>query len=301
MEIQPAFRHEAITYTSSEDLMQRVQRFLAPAMAAGEPVLIAFESEKLPGLEAAFGDDAVYAAMDVVGRNPGRLISLWQDFLERHGGSGRTVWGVGEPLYPGRDPEETVECQIHEDLLNLAFATPSSNLKLACPYWSSLTGDLLLGAEASHPWLDEVESGHFRGHGPDLLAGELAPPADSDVMSFELISDLVALRRVVAAKANAIEVDPDRVPDIVLAVSEIAANSVVYSGGGTLRLWNSANRLFCEIHDNGVIDDPLVGRLRPGRDDERGRGIWLAHQVADLLQLRSGPQGTTVRLVFALD
>ena len=30
--------------------------------------------------------------------------------------------------------------------------------------------------------------------------------------------------------------------------------------------------------------------------DGSGRGLWLANQLADLIQIRSAPEGTTIRL-----
>jgi anti-sigma regulatory factor (Ser/Thr protein kinase) len=45
------------------------------------------------------------------------------------------------------------------------------------------------------------------------------------------------------------------------------------------------------------VADPLAGRLTPAHDQEGGRGLYLVHQLCDLVQLRSSPSGTTVRVV----
>jgi hypothetical protein len=45
-----------------------------------------------------------------------------------------------------------------------------------------------------------------------------------------------------------------------------------------------------------VITDPLVGRGLLSDVTEDGRGIWMANQLCDLVQVRSSPSGTTVRL-----
>ena len=39
--------------------------------------------------------------------------------------------------------------------------------------------------------------------------------------------------------------------------------------------------------------DPLVGRRRPA--EATGLGLWVVHQVCDLVELRTGPAGTTIR------
>ena len=48
--------------------------------------------------------------------------------------------------------------------------------------------------------------------------------------------------------------------------------------------------------DDGVIADPLVGRQTPSPERAGGRGLWLANQLCDLVQIRSGASGTVVRL-----
>ena len=92
--------------------------FLGPALDREEPVLIAAQSDTLSGFRTAFVGNRNHidlAPMEEVGRNPGRLISVWSDFLDRHGAAGRTVWGIGEPIYAGRDPDEIEESEIYEE------------------------------------------------------------------------------------------------------------------------------------------------------------------------------------------
>ncbi|HWG98689.1 MAG TPA: ATP-binding protein, partial [Pilimelia sp.] len=65
----------------------------------------------------------------------------------------------------------------------------------------------------------------------------------------------------------------------------------------TIRLWRDGAALICEIRDAGYITDrPLLGRQRPTIDQTGGRGLWLANQLCDLVQIRSTTAGTIVRL-----
>jgi anti-sigma regulatory factor (Ser/Thr protein kinase) len=85
--------------------------------------------------------------------------------------------------------------------------------------------------------------------------------------------------------------------DLLVAVNEVATNSVHYAGGkGTFAIWQEDDRLLCEIRDHGVLEDPLAGRERPAPSWARGRGLWLANQFCDLVQIRPTPQGNIVRL-----
>ncbi len=132
---------------------------------------------------------------------------------------------------------------------------------------------------------------------PDCLAGELPPPQSRpEVLAFGL-GELGEVRRRVAGAAGRSGLDSREAADLVTATNELAANSVVHGGGnGTLRLWSEGNELLAEVEDRGLIEEPLVGRLRPVLSQEGGRGLWLANQLCDLVQIRSGRGGTRVRL-----
>jgi hypothetical protein len=41
----------------------------------------------------------------------------------------------------------------------------------------------------------------------------------------------------------------------------------------------------------------LAGRVRPRGAEPDPRGLWLANQMCDLVQIRSTPKGSTVRIV----
>lgn len=97
--------------------------------------------------------------------------------------------------------------------------------------------------------------------------------------------------------AIAAGLDPARAVDLVLVVNEVASNSLLHGGGsGTLRIWQEDGQLVCDVFDAGRFDWPLAGGQCPAPDQEGGRGLWLANQLCDLVQVRSLPGGTVVRL-----
>ncbi len=110
------------------------------------------------------------------------------------------------------------------------------------------------------------------------------------------LNGLAEVRAVVAEHAARLGLASDRTADFVLAVDEIACNSVQHGGGdGVLRLWPEQDRLVCEIRDRGVIDDQQLERDLPATDAVSGRGLWLAQQLCDELQITSTSSGTVVR------
>jgi len=63
-----------------------------------------------------------------------------------------------------------------------------------------------------------------------------------------------------------------------------------------IRLWRDGDAMVCEVGDRGLVDDPLVGRGPTLRPQSRDRGIRLANELCDLVQVRSNASGTTVRV-----
>lgn len=113
---------------------------------------------------------------------------------------------------------------------------------------------------------------------------------------------LSAVRRFVDAAAAEAGVDRTRRSDIVLAASELAANSIVHGGGtGEVRVWWEPDAFLCEVVDGGVIYDPMVGRRRPDPEQLNGRGLWIVDQVTDRLEVHSDANGSAVRFRIELN
>lgn len=301
---QLGFQHEALVYEGDDEYLAGTVPFLRGGLDAGEPALVAVGPAQTALLEGELGKDAEgvrFVDMQALGRNPASIIPFWREFVEENGG--RSVRGIGEPVWAARSPAALEECQRHESLLNVAFA-PGTPWSLLCPYdTGSLTGDVLEKVAISHSHVCHEgrceESASFEPE-PDCFAGELPPPAATpETFAFDLTA-LPEVRRRVAAAAERAGMDPRGVADLVIAASELAANSVMHGGGsGTLRLWRENGSLLTEVEDRGRIEEPLVGRLRPDIAQEGGRGLWLANQLCDLVQIRSGAGGTKVRLHVA--
>lgn len=69
----------------------------------------------------------------------------------------------------------------------------------------------------------------------------------------------------------------------------------------TARTAHGPQTMVCEVSDTGAgLRDPLAGHLPSGRSTALGRRLWLARQLCDLLELHTGPAGTTVRLHLTL-
>jgi anti-sigma regulatory factor (Ser/Thr protein kinase) len=123
----------------------------------------------------------------------------------------------------------------------------------------------------------------------------------NDAMYHTYRSDLSQVRALVLKHAREAGLDEGRANDLVLAVSEVAANTLRHTDSwGTLAIRHDEREVVCEIRDSGVISDPLAGQRRPAPDAAGGHGLWLVHQVCDLVELTSDTSGTTVRMHMRL-
>ena len=303
--VEDSFRHEALFYNGADGFLRGALAFLAEALDAGEPLLAAVGEPQAALLQDALAEEAERVRfLDVheLARNPARVIGAWTQFIDEHRGRGVRV--LGEPVWAGRSDAELDECSRHESLLNVAFANGPA-WRLLCPYdLEALEPGVIEAARRTHPAL--MHEGISRRSGafvpfelaPGPFNGSLpAPPRGYEQLLFTR-NAIGTIRALVASRCDDAELGVEAGEDLVLAVNELVTNSVQYGGGGgTLRIWRERDDLLvCEVSDHGFIRDPLVGRLQPPIDQHGGRGMWLVNQLCDLVQIRSAPSGTVVRL-----
>jgi anti-sigma regulatory factor (Ser/Thr protein kinase) len=300
------FLHEALLYSGDDGFLAGSVPFIIQAVEAGEPVLAMVSTEKIELLREPLGGhwaEVRFADMEEIGSNPARILPAWKAFVDAECDIGRPVRGIGEPISAGRGPDEIAECLRHEALLNLAFAD-GPPWRLLCPYdVERLESSVIAEAKRAHP---TVRRDGDRYATPDYRdVREIARPFDAKlsehpagahVMAFGE-RDLASIRRAVGGEAASFGLEAERADDLVLAVDEVVTNSLRHGGGGgILLIWHTADALVCEVRDTGRIGDPLVGRERPGRDQTSGFGVWLANQLCDLVQIRTLPGGSVVRM-----
>ena len=296
---EAGFVHEALMYRDETELRAAVVEFLAAASAAHEPVLMALPDATWQRLQGSIGDaDASFADMEEVGRNPNCLLRMIEDWITEHRGRARVV---SEAIFPGRSYPETAECLRHEALLNGALA--GADVAILSPYDAAhLDSEILAGAEMTHPTVLEGGrrrvSASYDGSVPARLraAWPLQSPS-GPVFEHALAGSLHDLRHEVADDPLVGELSSERRSDLVFAINEAATNAVRHGDGGcTTRIWHDGRSVVSEVSFEASLDDPLAGRRRPDVDAIDGRGLWLINQVCDLVELRSSPSGTTLRM-----
>lgn len=297
--------HPAMLYDGPDEYVQGVLGFLHSGGDA--PALVAVPRAHAELLRPHLNGDSERTElvdMHRLGRNPRRIIPAIREFVRAH--PHRRVDFVGEPIWAGRTPAEVAEATQHEALLNLAFGdTP---MRILCPYDAGrLAPHVLDDARRTHPvviehgdWLpspDYTDPARMCEPGRWPLS---PPPVGTSGLAFEA-EHLGAVRRVARHRAAEAGLAQVRVHDLLLAVNEAATNTMKHGPGrGVLRVWQEPGSLVCEVRDRGRIDDPLVDRRLPCDDAEGGWGFLLVNQLCDLVELRSGAGGTTLRMHMSL-
>jgi anti-sigma regulatory factor (Ser/Thr protein kinase) len=305
-----AFRHESFLYAGDDEFVGGIGDYVRAGLEAGQAVVVAVPSPRVGMLREALSDsasDIEFIDMEVLGANPARIIDWWQQLADAHATRGGSLRGVGEPAWAGRRDVELEECHLHELLINYAFEG-GPGWDLLCPYdVLGLPEQVLNRVAEAHPLhrvtaasaSEALPSGNYVPHrAQDTFASPLSPaPRRAITYDFRSYTDVAAVRDAVEAFAVSHGLSQERTDDLVLAGSELATNSIRHGPGwGVLAMWAEPGSLVVQFTDDGWIADPLSGRRAPDADSTSGRGLYLANQLCDLVQLRSSASGTVVRV-----
>lgn len=301
---QQSYRHEAFLFHDAGEFMGAMVPFLEEGLEAGEPMMVAVVPEHETWLRDALGprgDEIEFVDMHELGRNPARIIPAWQRFLDTSSGTNRPVRGIGEPIWPGRRPEELLECQLHEALLNVAV-DPDLPFWLICPYDAEqLSPEVVDEAYRSHPVIVEADAYHGsagyagRAHVDSMFNSELSELSGPARVAHFTSQDVSRLPGYLKLELYIAGLSVDKAADLAEVVHCLAASSLRRgSRGGTVRVWDQPDALVCEVADEIEVSDLLLGRRVPSEEDHDA--LRAANQLCDLVQMRSTEAGTAVRV-----
>lgn len=91
-----------------------------------------------------------------------------------------------------------------------------------------------------------------------------------------------------------------RCASLALAVSEAVTNALQHGGSATVVVYESAEAVMVEVHDQADIEIPDLPAQPPSQVSLRGRGLWLARQMCDRVEIMRHRTGNAVRLVMNL-
>jgi anti-sigma regulatory factor (Ser/Thr protein kinase) len=304
--VPPRFVHRAAFYPSPEHLVEIMLPMVAGALDENTPVALIASAITERRVREELGRPAGLVHLTPP---PTWLCDSGQAVVSQRARELRefTEWAgqvvvVAEynPDRPGLRPAAWVEA---DAAVNVALA--SLPVTMTCLYPAEPGADEPGAVHWNHPELvgddGSVHANPDARPPAEVLARYPVPtppslgPPDSE-LSFTPWQ-LIELRAAVAEATEQVGLSRSRAQDFVLAVNEVASNAVEHGRGlRRLRMWHRPGRVICEVHDNGSLANPLPGLIPPHPNNPRGRGLWIARQLCDLLHVWSDTLGTHVRL-----
>lgn len=308
MSLSPTFTHSAFRYDTDDDYVATLVPYLCAALTRGHGAAVAASRARAGLLRDALGDAAagvLFLPDDEWYVRPGRTIAGWTRVLAASAARGRPVTRlVGEVRFGG--PAAHPHWIRYESAVTAALAGAAA--ELLCPYdGRALPPAVLASAPRTHPCLYAGKPVPNPGFvAPETLLREVPEPAVATPgePTVELPTDgsVAGLRERLRAHARHGGWLPEhRLEELVLAVSEVATNSIRH--GGPLRrlaFWVTDRTVACEVADDGGNPPgPLAGYLPPAPGVAGGMGMWLVRQVCDAVQITA--DGGVTRVRFAVD
>ncbi|MEV5824027.1 sensor histidine kinase [Spirillospora sp. NPDC052242] len=299
--------HRAFVYAGPDDYLEVTVPFLEAGLEAGQAVVAVAREPHLTALRdtlAEHGDAITFRDSADFYRHPVHTLRDYQEIVKAS--APRSVCALAEPVWDGWDERQTREWIRYESLINVVFG--GSGARALCPYdGTSLPAEVVRQARRTHPIVlrdgrsvsnDEYVRPEAFGAECDRARG-FARPAGADHMVIDG-ADLHALRTFVERRAAAHGLGRTRTLNLVTAVNELAANALQHgTPPAGLRMWADGDDLVCEVGDHGCwrpAPSSLTGFIPPDTALQPGFGLWTVRLLVDLMELRTGWDGTFVRI-----
>ena len=301
------YYHEALRYSSDEELLAVVLPFLLGGVAAGEPTIVALGAPNTELVREALGEDTpvvFHSGGDTYAR-PASAIRNYTDLFARH-----TAEGAHQIRVVGELPPEALGATWdwwarYESAINDAY--DEFPLWGMCAYDQRTTPpEVLADVARTHPHIarpggTSLASAEYVE--PDRLLRHDLPmvldPLQQTVPAIELVNPAPAQARAVLAGMGDGVLTPEALADLRIAVTETVTNALVHGTAPTVvRYWDGPDRVVVTVTDGGKgPGDPFAGLRAAAHAPSGGLGLWLTHQLCDHVSMSSDAGGFTVRMI----
>jgi serine/threonine-protein kinase RsbW len=123
------------------------------------------------------------------------------------------------------------------------------------------------------------------------------PDTPVEMIAYHQADDLPTVRAFAQRHGEELGLTADQVMSLVIAVSELATNTLQHtSGGGRVRIWAENGQVACDVIDHGPMR--ALRRRMPAADADRGRGLAIVERLCNQVDAIAGDEETIVRLRF---
>jgi anti-sigma regulatory factor (Ser/Thr protein kinase) len=303
---KPGLFHEACLYDSDTSLIDQCVPVMQQALADNDDVLLFATGRTCEVLTGALGADVDRLALVVDSGDRwhglhSTLIAHMQALAPVFA-SGRRWCLLTEPAWIARPGGH--EWHRFEAASNRHFSGYPCHC-LCLHDVRRLSSNVLDDVRRTHPFIRDGRGSRPSGvfEAPESFVPAHEPfwgPVPSHAVA-RVATNAVTARRFAHQLVDQYGLEVRR-DDLVLAVSELAANSLEAGCAPTVAAWRDEEFLVIEIADAGGGGiDPLAGYVPPVAMDESGRGLWLARALADDAAVRAVPGvGSAVRILFRI-
>jgi anti-sigma regulatory factor (Ser/Thr protein kinase) len=303
------FAHVAVLYDSDAQLRNLLLPYLAGALSRREDILLVISVPAERVLRDALGtaaDSVQWGGPGLSYERLGRMFGTFGDYLEQRYRAGVPAHVIAGPD-PGISSDRLSQYLRHLSMANEVYAA------YECPMlflWDErrYPPEVMAHVRAVHPLLFDsgglIINAEYCAPLDYLTANPPSAPAAPIDLDLDVLLDsangLALLRRRLRSWGAGAALGDRDTDDVVIAVDEIATNALEH-GQPPARVqgWSTADAVFIRVDDHGRTGIPqTTGYVRPPTDARRGRGVWMARHLADVLTTHHSPTGTTVAMRF---
>jgi anti-sigma regulatory factor (Ser/Thr protein kinase) len=302
--------HALLLYDSEEGLRVHALPYLREGLDRGEEVMAVVSPGAQRVLRAALGDDARrvrWQAGDVSYRRLGEMFEGFRRFLAE-----QRAAGVAMRLLAENDTVGTAERMAaylrFEAMANEVYRP--YGYRWACLYDTrSHSAETLRQVRQVHPRLlhhggREIRNGDYIEPASYVARAGPLPRPPTAVQLDAVVTvpgQLVVFRRQLRRWAEMLA-GSDDAQAILIAVGEAVTNALEHGVPPVrVRAWTADGLVRVHVHDRGSRTIPATaGYQRPSPQLDRGYGLWIIRQLADVVTTYCDGSGTTIALDFPL-
>jgi anti-sigma regulatory factor (Ser/Thr protein kinase) len=298
-------RHEALLYSSDEELLGVLVPFLTDGFDAGEPTLVALGDRHTALLRSALPAGLPLEVLpDDVYARPAKVIRAYRERLAEH-----VRAGASRIRLVGALPVEAFGATWdwwarYESAVNHAYR--EFPVWCLCAYDERVTPPVALhDVLRTHPMVGGPQGAaepNVAYTEPAAYLSEArtttADPVQHGRPAAALLDPAPVQAREAVRDIARGRVPEDEVEDLVVAVSEVVTNAILHGKAPVeVRIWPGGDRIVVTVTDAGDGPaDPFAGLLPSADDDISGRGLWITYQCVNHVTTVRRPGRFTIRL-----